>query len=539
MKGVLWRYSLLLIGLSLVSSCAFAQLAGNKYALVVGIDHYPHPHWKDLSYAVRDARGIAKLFEEMGFQVKTLYNGEATRRAVTGWMEDQLAPRLTESDMVVFFFAGHGETRRLGGRDWGYIVPADGTQEAGSLISMENLQTLSRKMGNARHQAFLMDSCFGGGLALRDSKIQSNFPDYLKEITRRKARQVLTAGGKDQQVVDGGPGGHSLFTGHLIKGIRQRMADLDGDGFVTFNELYNYLLRAASNQYQTPTYGALPGHELGENLFRVGDATRPIDTTSSVAPSEPRRGGGDENTGAGPEPARKAGMVQTFKIGNLDMKMVWCPPGKFMMGSPEYEPGRNDDEARHEVELTRGFWMAQTEVTQAQWRAVMGRLPERLTDSRLLGDDKPVIYVSWDDVQIFLNKLNEGGNRFRLPTEAEWEYACRAGTEGPYAGDLGQMAWYSDNANNKSHEVARKQPNSWGLYDMHGNAREWCADWFGSYAAGSVTDPRGPDTGGRRVQRGGSWDYDGGNVRSASRHVEGVGYRKRYLGVGFRPVRGL
>ncbi|MDJ0842456.1 MAG: caspase family protein [Acidobacteriota bacterium] len=132
MKGVLCRCGLL-IGLSLVSSCAFAQLTGKKYALVVGIDRYPH--WDNLTYAVNDARGMAELFEEMGFEVKTLYNGKATKASIIGWMEDKLAPILTNSDMVVFFFAGHGETRYLGGRDWGYIVPVDGTQEAGSLIA--------------------------------------------------------------------------------------------------------------------------------------------------------------------------------------------------------------------------------------------------------------------------------------------------------------------------------------------------------------------------------------------------------------------
>ncbi len=536
MTGRGCRRGFVLIMLTLMSCCAFAQLSGRKYALVVGIDRYPH--WDNLTYAVNDARGMAKLFVEMGFEVKTLYNDRASRQAITGWLEDELAPRLTESDMVVFFFAGHGETRFLAGKDWGYIVPVDGTKKSATWISMQQLETLSQKMGNARHQAFLMDSCFGGSLLFRESRgIEPDIPGYLSEITRRKARQVLAAGGKNQRVVDGGPGGHSVFTGHLIKGIRDRYADLNADGWVTFNELYSYVLPAASNRHQTPAYGTLPGHELGENLFRVGGATLPGDTDPGVTPGGTRRDGGDENTGAGPEPPRKAGTLQTFKVGNLEMKMVWCPPGTFMMGSPEDEPERRDGEIRRRVELTEGFWMAQTEVTQAQWRAVMGSLPEKLTDARFLGDDKPVIYVSWDDVQTFLNKLNEGGDSFRLPTEAEWEYACRAGTTGAYAGDLGQMAWYRDNAKGETHEVARKQPNSWGLYDMHGNVYEWCADWYGGYAPGPVTDPRGLDTGGRRVLRGGSWIDDGSRVRSARRNHSGP--VNRYGFIGFRPVRGL
>jgi formylglycine-generating enzyme required for sulfatase activity len=224
--------------------------------------------------------------------------------------------------------------------------------------------------------------------------------------------------------------------------------------------------------------------------------------------------------------------------GGVKMELVWIPPGSFDMGSPDTEAGRYSDEGPvHRVTLTKGYWMGKYEVTQEQWQQVMGNNP-----STFKGADLPVEQVSWNDCQAFLEKVNgrlQGGLRARLPTEAEWEYACRAGTRTRFsAGDedsvLGAVGWYGGNSGNQTHPVGQKRANAWGLHDMHANVWEWCQDWFGNYGSGAATDPTGVSSGSARVLRGGSWSSVARYCRSA--------FRSRYdpsntgSGIGFRVV---
>jgi formylglycine-generating enzyme required for sulfatase activity len=169
----------------------------------------------------------------------------------------------------------------------------------------------------------------------------------------------------------------------------------------------------------------------------------------------------------------------------------------------------------------------------------MGDNPSEFKDC---GDDCPVENVSWNDAQGFIKKLNEieGVDNYRLPTEAEWEYACRAETNtefsfGDEASELGEYAWYIDNSGDRTHPVGTKKPNAWGLYDMHGNVIEWCQDWYADYPSNSVTDPKGPSKGEYRVLRGGSWLINARRIRSADRFRNDPNYR--YLGIGFRVAR--
>ncbi|MBR2004087.1 MAG: formylglycine-generating enzyme family protein, partial [Thermoguttaceae bacterium] len=232
--------------------------------------------------------------------------------------------------------------------------------------------------------------------------------------------------------------------------------------------------------------------------------------------------------------APAAGTVKSLAIKGAPYNFRYCPAGTFTMGSPASEPGRFADETQHEVRLTRGFWMLETEVTQALWESVMGENP--VTIDRLKGPNKPVGNVSWEDCQEFIAKLNSDGYapsglKFRLPTEAEWEYACRAGTSGPYAGSsLDTMGWYKDNSGGDNRDVGKKAPNAWGLYDMHGNLWEWCADWFGTYDTASQTEPSS------RVLRGGSWRNVAEHSRSANRNFSPPRFRNDHY--GFRLVLG-
>ena len=206
---------------------------------------------------------------------------------------------------------------------------------------------------------------------------------------------------------------------------------------------------------------------------------------------------------AAPTPAAPAELTVGLG-GGVTMKMVLIRPGKFMMGSPV--PGDMaawDGGLAHEVTLTKPYYLGATEVTQAQYQAVMGTNP-----SYFKGPANPVEQVSWNEAAEFCKKLSEKTRQtFRLPTEAEWEYACRAGSKTTYffgdkPADLNEYAWYSYGGKNVSHPVGQKKPNAWGLYDMYGNVMELCADWLGEYPKGAVTDPQGPPTGTLRTTRG-------------------------------------
>ncbi len=231
---------------------------------------------------------------------------------------------------------------------------------------------------------------------------------------------------------------------------------------------------------------------------------------------------------------------------SLGMEFVLIQAGTFQMGSPATEPGRDDDEGPvHQVTISQQFYLGKYEVTQGQWQAVMGNNPS--THSRC-GRTCPVEMVSWEDTQAFIAALNrqEDAYVYRLPTEAEWEYAARAGTQTVYhfgnaASDLALYAWYGElELFGSIHPVGQKRPNAWGLHDMHGNVWEWVADWYDEYPHGSVTDPRGPSTGALRVHRGGSWDDAAHLCRAATRRGESSTtrhFRGRSYDLGFRLAR--
>lgn len=239
-----------------------------------------------------------------------------------------------------------------------------------------------------------------------------------------------------------------------------------------------------------------------------------------------------------------AGTLRTF--GGTDC--VWCPAGHFIMGSPEAEEHRDEHEHQHLVILTHGFWISSCQVTQINYLEVVGSNP-----SKFRGDlNLPVEQVSWDEAVEYCKKITAAqrygrilpeGYEWRLPTEAEWEYAARAGTTGPRHGQLQEIAWLATNSGDQSHPVKQKEPNAWGLYDMIGNVWEWCADWDDEYyyeeCTPTVTDPKGPASAGERssqisgrVIRGGSFQSEPEVGRVAFRY----GHPRPDVSLGFRPV---
>ncbi|MGB0723190.1 MAG: SUMF1/EgtB/PvdO family nonheme iron enzyme [Gammaproteobacteria bacterium] len=259
-----------------------------------------------------------------------------------------------------------------------------------------------------------------------------------------------------------------------------------------------------------------------------------------------REGGPRPTPGAHDFGRDEYGFHETFDIHGVPLRFRWVWPGRFLMGSPTTEHARGNDETQHEVTLTRGYWLAETACTQALWEAVMGNNPARFT-----GEDRPVEEVSWDAVRGFIGKLNKVHPALatRLPSEAEWEMACRAGTSTPFSfgEDIspdrvnydGNRPYRGDAKGlyrEQTVPVGSLPANPWGFHEMHGNVWEWCADRYGAYPAEPVLDPSGPASGGGRVLRGGSWFYDARGCRSAQRN--GNHPSIDWLSVGFRLARG-
>jgi formylglycine-generating enzyme required for sulfatase activity len=290
--------------------------------------------------------------------------------------------------------------------------------------------------------------------------------------------------------------------------------------------------------------------EAGNITIRKNRITEGGDIAMTPVPS------GDQDDGTSP-----TDPPESF-TNDFGMTFNLIPAGTFTMGSPAAESGRDDNEIQHQVTLTQAFYMQTTEVTQGQWRAVMGENPSYFQNC---GDNCPVETVSWDDVQEFLARINAqstDGYEYRLPTEAQWEYAARAGSETAFCGGditeptgndpiLNTLGWYDENSD-AGYEgclewsdgrcigpqpVAGRNANEWGLFDMHGNVWEWCSDWYGDYPTGSVTDPVGPSSGALRVLRGGSWFNTARLCRSADRGRGTPGNRS--INFGFRLAASL
>ncbi len=246
--------------------------------------------------------------------------------------------------------------------------------------------------------------------------------------------------------------------------------------------------------------------------------------------------------------------VRGNRTNDVGQAMVHIEAGEFLMGSPRYETAREQNEDRHQVTLTRSFLISATEVNQEQWYSVMATRPSRFEGSR-----RPVENITFDDCIEFCNQLsimeglapvygrrdgniywNRESDGYRLPTEAEWEYACRAGSQkrfanGDLASDLQKLSWYRNNSTGRSHDVASRVPNNWGLHDMHGNVWEWCWNWSAEYPTRFAVDPEGPHQGYSRVIRGGSWDNPAEACRSANHNGAKPGFHGPIL--GFRIAR--
>ncbi|WP_339137932.1 MAG: SUMF1/EgtB/PvdO family nonheme iron enzyme [Candidatus Electrothrix sp. GW3-4] len=551
---MLVRFLYILLVLSIALPVQAASPYGRFHALVIGNENYRH--LKTLNTPIEDAEAVAELLQDQyGFDVELLPDAtwKQTMRAISGL-------RVTanqESDNLLIYYAGHGYLNKKTGVE--YWQPVDAERDNDIYWIPTSRITSMLKEIRAKHVLVVADSCYSGSLLTRDSGAKlpdgSGLDELLRRMQERRSRTALTSGG-EEPVWDAGGGNHSVFAKAFLDALRENRKILDG--YTIFDRIRRPV---ALNAPQTPQYGdiRMTGHEWGDFLL-VPKELQNIeipDFVASLAGFATR-----DNSRQNKEPQQGDPFIDP----TTGMELVYIPKGCFQMGQTVEgkqqiiaEAGQETYDSYYEDELPRhkvcvdGFWMGKYEMTQGQWKQIMGKNPAKFKK----GDKYPVEQVSWEDVQKFIGELNKrAGKKYRLPTEAEWEYAARAGTTTVrhWGNDIScDKAMYdnyseTDNCaeyvrkrgfqNGSTAPVGKYPENDFHLHDMLGNVWEWCADWYDEkyYAEckkhGVTNNPVGPSSGSDRVIRGGSWSNDPRLVRSANRLRNTPGYR--YFSLGFR-----
>jgi formylglycine-generating enzyme required for sulfatase activity len=525
---------------------------GKKYALLVGVNHYEHAKLPALTYAEADVTDLAQVLRQGGYQV-TLLTGAApdqAHRPTRANIEKQLQNVLRgcrRGDMVLLAFAGHGlqfEKQKPGDPDDAFFCPMDARpfrDETNTLLSLSKVYSeLDRSFAGMK--VLLVDACRDDPDASRGARGVN--ADSAPRPPHGVAALFSCRAG--ERAFEHEKLGHGVFFYHVLEGLRGKARDADGE--VTFAGLAAYVSRRVAREVPALVGG---GARQSPNL-KADYSTEPVLVASSdlqgVAADRPvpLRAPFDQAKARAAQQAwaRSLGrkVEEVLDLGDgISLEVMLIPPGTFTMGSLENEKDRDDDEQAHEVTLTKPFYLGKHEITQEQYRQVAGTNPSWYAagdgDRANVGSQDtrrfPVERVSWEDAQVFCVKLaRKTGRAARLPTEAEWEYACRAGTATPY--HFG-TALNGDKANcdgkspygtpmpgprlGRSCAVGsyRESANAFGLHDMHGNVWEWCADGYAPYGTGPQRDPAGPAKAQRYVLRGGSWEGEAVSCRSAFR----------------------
>ncbi len=540
-----------------------------KIAIVVGVDSYEPPYNK-LTRAIDDARKVAGFLERrLGFKVLFLANPTASQVEATllrvapdpdaPLVEEDAEYRLEDDSIFFFYFAGHGLC--VGGAPGQSLLCSDansllvkGVGGALGAVSPDAMSAISR--AGRGYMFFCYDVCQTagragaapqeGGAGLRDATAFSKDSSGNRSALRG-VRLTLSSCADGCQANDDG-----AFATALV----EEMARLLNAGCeVRLDQALVDRVATKLDPDQRPELAGTP-FTLVSGLKDESEAPKLIVQQS--------------------QPFRKAGTRMTLNIKGVTFPFRWISAGSFMMGTPmqeqeealanakEYFDDVDSDyynEVHHKVNISRGFWMLESPITQGMWKSVMWKNPSCFKGSKRL----PVENISWKDCQNYIKKLNElahgkkvffsfsqgkpeidgfpEGFAFSLPTEAEWEYACRAGTTTPYwfgstlngdkANCNGNYPYGTDEKGpylEKTTEVGKYPANAWGLVDMHGNVWEWVQDWYGDYPTEEVTDPTGPEGGSRRVLRGGGGNYNAVFCRAARRFRNDPDYRFDFVG---------
>jgi formylglycine-generating enzyme required for sulfatase activity/uncharacterized caspase-like protein len=542
-----------------------------KVALLVGVDEYKTPILADkpLRYAQRDVIELGRVLRAQKFDDVKILTGAAATRAGINAALDALLKDPGVDDLILVGFSGHGaqmslvdEQGRFDRDEQGnekseaYFCPVDAV--LGRPQTMIGLTALmSRLNRESGIKLMLVDACRDDPVEAGKKGLRSLTGDEL--VGRLAKDSVIVFGcssGQQALETDKAGNGHGVFFHHVIEGLNGKAADPE-NGEVSWDDLVSYLRKnvnkrarewdpenAARVDANPRTHGRLQDPHVVSNLIATPLLAR-VDIVRRLPENLPA---------PTPKPSIAAEVITSRSTG---MKLRPIPAGTFMMGSSDDDKdASNDEKPAREVKITRRFYLSETEVTQGQYKAVTGENPSKFQGS----DDLPVEKISWLDSVKYANALSvkdgltpfyriEGdsvtvpdwkGEGYRLPTEAEWEYACRGRNPGRYGfGDdaslLGEYDWFSDNSGNKTHEVRQKRANGFGLFDMHGNVWEWCWDRYADKLRGGV-DPRGPDNGSNGAVRGGSWYHAAVGCRAAYRHLHTP--TDSYNNLGLRLARG-
>ncbi|MDA1016077.1 MAG: SUMF1/EgtB/PvdO family nonheme iron enzyme [Planctomycetota bacterium] len=522
---------LLTLGFALSSSGM--SFAADRYALLVGVKKYGSSSGlRSLEFTESDVEELGKILLTTGFKQRNITTLTQTR----GIEDTRFFPsrsnilkeldnllKITEpADTVLIAFSGHGV--KFKDAKPSYFCPMDARiGDRANLLSLDDVfaKLKDEKTCKARQRLLICDACRNDPIADQAKAGDSvTRPTPLKPPGGIAALYSCSEGQKayeDQTFKSG------LFFHYINEGLRGA-ADFDKDNAVSPLELALYTKREVKQRARAEFQAV----QLPESFVNVTEFSIPL-----------------------------PGLFRN----SIGMKFALIPGGEFMMGSPESEEKRYTSEHQHRVRITRAFHLGVFEVTQAQYERVMGKNPSSFSSSggnkdQVTGKDTgefPVERVSWEDAVEFCRRLSNlpaeraAGNTYRLPTEAEWEYACRAGTTTPFsfgsvlngkqANCSGNYPYGTDTKGpylQRTMRVGSFAPNAFGLYDMHGNVWEWCSDWYDSdyYKNSPVSDPKGPGAGQFRVLRGGSWYVDAGFCRSAVRYGFSPDYR--FNGLGFR-----
>jgi formylglycine-generating enzyme required for sulfatase activity/peptidoglycan hydrolase-like protein with peptidoglycan-binding domain len=502
---------------------------GNFHALVIGNDAYRA--LPRLRTAVKDAKAVAKLLESRyGFRATTLTNAT---RVETIQALDALRSKLTERDNLLIYYAGHGKLDR--GSDRGFWLPVDAKEDSRANWLNNVTITDTLKAIQAKHVMVVADSCYSGTLTrdTRGVEVRVKKSDYVAKTHRKKSRTVLASGGLEP-VSDSGGSGHSVFAKAFMDALR------DNEGVIDGLDVFVYVRKQVRlNADQVPNYANIryAGHEVGGDFLFArktenrSEAKQDKPTVAATRPAPVQQPSLTVQPVVGVFPKTyKPG--DTFKDCTDCPEMVVVPAGSFDMGDLS---GDGDSFARpvHRVTIPRPFAVGVYEVTQAEWRSVMGSNP-----SRFKGDRNPVEKVSWEDAKDFVRRLSaKTGKEYRLLSEAEWEYVARAGsrTKYPWGNSIDKLkAKYG--SRDGTRPVGSYGANAFGLYDTAGNVWEWTEDHWnaGYYGAPSNGEARTTGISHLRVLRGGDWAVSHKILRSALRNSSNAAKEGGY---GFRIAR--
>jgi formylglycine-generating enzyme required for sulfatase activity len=487
--------------------------APQKYALVIGNGAYTGI--TRLNNPENDAADMKAVLEGLGWTVDLVRNGTLDQmESAAGRLKNRLS--VSRDSYGFFFYAGHG----VQSNGENYLIPVDAAIQSENLLrqramSVQYMLDELNSAGNALN-IVVLDACRDNPFSWRRSGSRG-----LALTANQPADSIIVYATAAGSTAQDGTGRNGLFTGHLLDNLKKPGLSIRD----VFDRTGADVQRASGRAQVPAVYSQFFGVAYLGNMPAVSPPHQPVPAPVRPAVTPPER----------PAPS----------------SMVYVEGGTFQMGSTN---GNSNEKPVHTVTV-KSFYMGRTEVTQKEWREVMENNP-----SAFKGDNLPVENISWYEAVEYCTKLSlkEGltpayrgsgdaiacdfnASGYRLPTEAEWEYAAKGGAKDyliyEYAGsnNVDGVAWYSGNSGNTTRPVGTKQPNSLGLYDMSGNVWEWCWDWYGSYGGGNQTNPAGASSGTYRVERGGSWFHDAAYVRSAFRNSDTPS--SRYYALGFRLVR--